>query len=81
MNEELQETLKAIETVNKLLRKNLITFDEFFKLKIELYTKVNKINEILELQHEYKTALTPFAKELFKIELDFKKRMFMKEGC
>lgn len=81
MNEELQETLKAIETVNKLLRKNLITFDEFFKLKIELYTKANKINEILELQHEYKTALTPFAKELFKIELDFKKRMFMKEGC
>lgn len=62
MIEKLQETLQAIETVNKLLRKNLITFDEFLKLKIELYTKANKINEILELQHEYKTALTPFSK-------------------
>lgn len=80
MIEELQETLQAIETVNKLLRKNLITFDEFLKLKIELYTKANKINEILELQHEYKTALTPFSKKLFIIQLDFKKRMFMKEG-
>lgn len=80
MIEELQETLQKIESLNKLLKRNLITFDEFLKLKIELYEKANKLNEILELEHEYKTALTPFSKKLFKIQLDFKKRMFMKEG-
>lgn len=76
MIEELQETLQSIETINHLLKKGLITFDEFLNLKIKLYEKANKINEILELEHEYKNALTPFAKELFEMELDFKKRMF-----
>lgn len=76
MINELQETLLAIEYLNKLLRRNLITFSEFFKLKIELYEKANKINEILELEYNIKNALTPFAKELFEMELDFKKRMF-----
>lgn len=76
MIEELQETLQSIETINHLLKKGLITFDEFLKLKIKLYEKANKINEILELEHEYKNALTTIAKELFEMELDFKKRMF-----
>lgn len=76
MIEELQETLQAIENINKLLIRNLITFDEFLKLKIELYTKANQINEILELEHNIKNALTPFAKDLFEMELEFKQRMF-----
>ena len=76
MMEELQETLQAIENLNKLFRRNLITFDEFLKLKIELYEKAYKINEILELEHECKNALTPFAKELFEMQLDFKQRIF-----
>lgn len=66
MIEELQETLQAIENLNKLLRRNLITFDEFLKLKIELYTQANKINEILELEFDYKNALSQLAKEIFK---------------
>nr|DAR73600.1 MAG TPA: hypothetical protein [Caudoviricetes sp.] len=69
MIEELQETLQSIETVNKLLKRNLITFDEFLKLKIELYEKANKINEILELEYEYKNALSQLAKEIFKNQL------------
>ena len=76
MIEELQETLQSIENLNKLFRRNLITFDEFLKHKIKLYEKANKINEILELEHECKNALTPFAKELFEMKLDFKKSMF-----
>lgn len=73
MIEELQETLQAIENLNKLLRRNLITFDEFLKLKIELYEKANKINEILELEHEYKNALSQLAKEIFKNQLKTRK--------
>lgn len=69
MIEELQETLQAIENLNKLLRRNLITFDEFLKLKIELYEKANKINEILELEYEYQNALSQLAKEIFKNQL------------
>lgn len=69
MIEELQETLQTIENLNKLLRRNLITFDEFLKLKIELYEKANKLNEILELEYELKTALTPIAKEIFEFQL------------
>ena len=73
MIEEFQETLQTIENLNRLLRRNLITFSEFFKLKIELYEKAYKINEILELEYNIKTALTPFAKEIFEMKLDFKK--------
>lgn len=73
MIEELQETLQAIENLNKLLRRNLITFDEFLKLKIELYEKANKINEILELEYEYKNALSQLAKEIFKNQLKTRK--------
>lgn len=73
MIEELQKTLQAIENLNKLLRRNLITFDEFLKLKIELYEKANKLNEILELEHELKTALTPIAKEIFEFQLKTRK--------
>lgn len=70
---ELQETLQAIENLNKLLRRNLITFDEFLKLKIELYTQANKINEILELEYEYKNALSQLAKEIFNNQLKTRK--------
>lgn len=73
MIEELQETLQSIETVNKLLKRNLITFDEFLNLKIKLYEKANKINEILELEHEYQNALTPISKQIFKQLLDTRK--------
>ena len=73
MIEELQETLQSIETINHLLKKSLITFDEFLNLKIKLYEKANKINEILELEHEHKNALTPISKQIFKQLLDTRK--------
>lgn len=73
MINELNETLHDIENLNKLLKKGLITFSEFLNLKIKLYEKANKINEILELEHEYKNALTPISKQIFKQLLDTRK--------
>lgn len=76
MIEELQQTLQEIETINRLLKTGLITLDEFFKLKIKLYEKANKINEILELEYEYKNALTPISKQILKQLLETRKEEF-----
>ena len=57
MFEDLQQTLKRIEDVNKFLKRGLITFNEFLELKSELYNKAYRINDILEIEYEYKNIL------------------------